>query len=217
MRRHHLHPNLRSPPSKTDCGLDDVLVKIIFRTRNMLQLYILARDYKDNRLNQIYSYYGMLESYEFILAVQKLLKLSDGDEKTKINAMRPLISYLLNYKDGLRNWRTNRIAHLYDLDVSSITYYAKYKIPITVKDFNTIFRIMFFLHEYITDVYREKVSEISKKSQSNQQNQAIKILKLKRNHDISGFKDQAAENLYNISGLFKHSEYLTYSRLLRQI
>lgn len=207
MRRGRMDPSPDKSASETDCDLEDILTEIVFRNKNMMFLSGVANDYRgDKRLGFIYRQYGILESYQFIVAVEKLLRLTEGVEKTKIIAVMPLISWLQNYKPGLRQWRNKRAAHL-DLSASSMTYYIKYKIPITDDDFNIMTRLIFFLHEYITDTYMPRILEISKESNIAQQNELAVGFKIARNHDLGKFKEQTIKNLDLIYNLFQNDKY----------
>lgn len=215
MRRVKAHPSQSRPDPDR---LGDALVKIFLRGISMSCLYDAHTAHpKDDRLIHMYSHYGVLESYDFIEAVEELQQLAAGDEKTKIDAVKPLVSWLLNYKDGLRQWRHKRIAHLDDLGTPSMVYYGRYKIPFTVEDFNKIYHVIFFLSNYILDVYMQRLLLIRKIMMEKDQKNQIMGYTIETNHDLAKFKDQTVKKLSRISSMFEGDAYHKYVRFLQRL
>ncbi|CAI9830787.1 hypothetical protein IBTHAUMO2_1090017 [Nitrosopumilaceae archaeon] len=217
MRRGKRGPNRGRSEHKEDYSLDEILTNISIRGSLISNLdYTTTTHHGDDKITGLCRHYGLFESYGFILAVDHIGRLSSGAEKPKVDAVRPLVSWLLNYKDGLRYWRNRRVGHLDDTDVPTLAYHKKHKIPFSLEDLAEARGVILFLHKYITDMYMDRLLPISKDLVAKEQKEAMDS-EIRRNDDLAGFKEDAIKKLESISHLFQEDEYASYLESLRRL
>lgn len=140
--------------------------KIHFLGKNIAELHNTAAETNNQNVTKICLEQSILKSSEFIHAYEKFEKYVPENKKDLFEKFRPFFCVLLEYKIGLKRYRNKRIAHIDELDTSSMDIFIDGKLPTSILEFEALFEIIEVLTLLVDSLFYEYIPDMIKKLQN---------------------------------------------------